>query len=384
MVIYIFSIDKERNIKQSRNLIDVENYEESKMIFQASSIVKYLNVTDSDTYYISIYNEDDIINEVLIKSTFTDEVLAKLKPSIEDILIDKDSIRVSNGWNDLKMPISTIKNTNFDFKNFKPENKYRLIIKERFSGKIEVLNWETKNKAYEDKKNIEDKVKNFTFGRNYKSVVVEQLSKRYKFIYKNLNADYLEVLAQEDYLNSKIINKVDISMLNIIKKLDEIIKIDDVKDEFLNHILKNIRVHENFKYTEKNGWNNSELYVMETRIPVYDQSFLSLDEQSDLITRIFPSMILKQTKFISEDRFNAKLTKRNVEKYKYDKIHEVLNKCYHFGVIPNEKHFEIFESVLHFHKLKKVEESVTKKAVRLINRKYLNVKNDSKTKNKND
>lgn len=369
MSLYIIKISNKNNISISKELSSLENYEKDKEkeIFKSSLLVKYFNAIDKENRYFSVY-EDDIVEKINEKLN-----QPKNKVKLKDLLPHgKPFLLFKSQEKTVKMPLKrSIKEYDLGFEKFNITDRYRVVKKRRFEKEAVRSKWVNKKTALKIK-SIINKNNNYGLnGRNIEVCLFENFEKRMNYIYKmkNRNDDYY--ILKEIEVDSKIDELLNKQVLEKSKIKDEKISFYKIKNEFLSHIFKNIKIKENFQALHKEKWGERVL-LMETKIKEFDKNLFSIKEQKMLLNRIFPSMIYdKKTKdFRNEQRLKNNVSSLLIKNYKFNVLISIIKKARDIGIKANTNHYKLLEEALISHKLKGIEKEKTENDLFKFNEKY--------------
>lgn len=361
MALRIYRITENNTIERSKDITNLENYENNKEIFRASLLTEYFNVVDKTKHYFVVHDDEELI-EKIHEAKYKQPEKKKLK----NIFPNKKPLMFFN-YQDQEITMKLkkdIQEYDLKFEIFNEKEKYRVIKRNRFSEEIIRSKWITLKAALTIKKMIE---KNNELNKNERNIEVcsiESLEKRMNNIYRLKNKE------EEHYVLREI--KIDeIIELNLKNKLEkESIKKDDetnflkIKSHFLIHILKNVRVKANFKTLQKEKWGE-KILIMETKIKEFNKNQFSLKEQKLLLNRIFPSMIYDESQqtFINEQRLKDNSSTYLIKNYKFNVLISIIKKSKDISVIPNKTHYKLLDEALRNHNLKSIEKTKSKKNI---------------------
>lgn len=377
MSLYIIKINKNKNIYISKNLSLLENYENKKEIFKASLLVNYFNAIDKESQYFSVYEEDLVekINEKLNTS--------KKKFKLKEILPDgKPFLLFKYEEKNVKMHLKrSIEEYNLNFKIFDIKDRYRVVKKRRFENESIKSKWVNKETALKIQ-NIINKNNNYGLnGRNIEVCLLENFEKRMNYIYRMKNRNDSYYILKEVEVDNKI-EEI------LIKKIKEKSKIKDqkisfhkIKNEFLSHIFKNIKIKANFQALHKEKWGERVL-LMETKIKEFDKNLFSIREQKMLLNRIFPSMIYdeKSKTFKNEQRLKNNVSTFLIKNYKFNLLMSIIKKAKDIGIKAKNIHYKLLEEALSNHQLREIEKNKTQEDLLKFNKKYKQPLNKKKQK----
>jgi len=377
MSLYIIKINKNKNIYISKNLSLLENYENKKEIFKASLLVNYFNAIDKESQYFSVYEEDLV--EKINKKLNTSKKKLKLK----DILPHgKPFLLFKYEEKNVKMHLKrSIEEYNLDFKIFDIKDRYRVVKKRRFENESIKSKWVNKETALKIQ-NIINKNNNYGLnGRNIEVCLLENFEKRMNYIYRMKNRNDSYYILKEVEVDNKI-EEI------LIKKIKEKSKIKDqkisfhkIKNEFLSHIFKNIKIKANFQALHKEKWGERVL-LMETKIKEFDKNLFSIREQKMLLNRIFPSMIYdeKSKTFKNEQRLKNNVSTFLIKNYKFNLLMSIIKKAKDIGIKAKNIHYKLLEEALSNHQLREIEKNKTQEDLLKFNKKYKQPLNKKKQK----
>lgn len=367
MSLYIIKINNQNNIHISKDLSSLENYEEGKEVFKASLLVKYFNAIDKENKYFSVYEEDivETINEQLNKP--------KNKTKLRDLLPHgKPFLNFKHQEKNIKMPLKrSIEDYNLEFKKFDIKERYRVVKRRRFKNDVVKSKWVNKKTALKIQNIINKNNRYGLNGRNIEVCLLENFEKRMNYIYKMKNRNDNYYILKEIEVDNRMEEILSKKVLEKSKIKDEKISFNKIKNEFLSHIFKNIKIKANFQALHKEKWGERVL-LMETKIKEFNKDLFSIKEQKMLLNRIFPSMIYneKTKSFKNEQRLKNNISSFLVKNYKFNVLMSIIKKARDIGIKANTKHYKLLEEALINHQLKGIEKNKTKSDLLKFNKKY--------------
>tara|TARA_Y100000034_G_scaffold55050_3_gene67496 strand:+ start:9044 stop:10186 length:1143 start_codon:yes stop_codon:yes gene_type:complete len=377
MSLYIIKINKNKNIYISKNLSLLENYENKKEIFKASLLVNYFNAIDKESQYFSVYEEDLV--EKINKKLNTSKKKLKLK----DILPHgKPFLLFKYEEKNVKMHLKrSIEEYNLDFKIFDIKDRYRVVKKRRFENESIKSKWVNKETALKIQ-NIINKNNNYGLnGRNIEVCLLENFEKRMNYIYRMKNRNDSYYILKEIEVDNKIEEILTKRIKEKSKIKDQKISFHKIKNEFLSHIFKNIKIKANFQALHKEKWGERVL-LMETKIKEFDKNLFSVREQKMLLNRIFPSMIYdeKSKTFKNEQRLKNNVSSFLIKNYKFNILMSIIKKAKDIGIKAKNIHYKLLEEALSNHQLREIEKNKTQEDLLKFNKKYKQPLNKKKQK----
>ena len=377
MSLYIIKINKNKNIYISKNLSLLENYENKKEIFKASLLVNYFNAIDKESQYFSVYEEDLV--EKINKKLNTPKKKLKLK----DILPHgKPFLLFKYEEKNVKMHLKrSIEEYNLDFKIFDIKDRYRVVKKRRFENESIKSKWVNKETALKIQ-NIINKNNNYGLnGRNIEVCLLENFEKRMNYIYRMKNRNDSYYILKEIEVDNKIEEILTKRIKEKSKIKDQKISFYKIKNEFLSHIFKNIKIKANFQALHKEKWGERVL-LMETKIKEFDKNLFSVREQKMLLNRIFPSMIYdeKSKTFKNEQRLKNNVSSFLIKNYKFNVLMSIIKKAKDIGIKAKNIHYKLLEEALSNHQLREIEKNKTQEDLLKFNKKYKQPLNKKKQK----
>lgn len=377
MSLYIIKINKNKNIYISKNLSLLENYENKKEIFKASLLVNYFNAIDKESQYFSVYEEDLV--EKINKKLNTSKKKLKLK----DILPHgKPFLLFKYEEKNVKMHLKrSIEEYNLDFKIFDIKDRYRVVKKRRFENESIKSKWVNKETALKIQ-NIINKNNNYGLnGRNIEVCLLENFEKRMNYIYRIKNRNDSYYILKEIEVDNKIEEILTKRIKEKSKIKDQKISFHKIKNEFLSHIFKNIKIKANFQALHKEKWGERVL-LMETKIKEFDKNLFSIREQKMLLNRIFPSMIYdeKSKTFKNEQRLKNNVSTFLIKNYKFNLLMSIIKKAKDIGIKAKNIHYKLLEEALSNHQLREIEKNKTQEDLLKFNKKYKQPLNKKKQK----
>ncbi len=377
MSLYIIKINKNKNIYISKNLSLLENYENKKEIFKASLLVNYFNAIDKESQYFSVYEEDLV--EKINKKLNTSKKKLKLK----DILPHgKPFLLFKYEEKNVKMHLKrSIEEYNLDFKIFDIKDRYRVVKKRRFENESIKSKWVNKETALKIQ-NIINKNNNYGLnGRNIEVCLLENFEKRMNYIYRMKNRNDSYYILKEIEVDNKIEEILTKRIKEKSKIKDQKISFHKIKNEFLSHIFKNIKIKANFQALHKEKWGERVL-LMETKIKEFDKNLFSIREQKMLLNRIFPSMIYdeKSKTFKNEQRLKNNVSTFLIKNYKFNLLMSIIKKAKDIGIKAKNIHYKLLEEALSNHQLREIEKNKTQEDLLKFNKKYKQPLNKKKQK----
>ena len=348
MSLYILKIDKKNKIHISKDLSSIENYEDNREVFKSSLLVNYFNAIDKENTYFSVYEEEivDKINENLNNP--------KKKQKLKEILPHGKPYLNFNYENKIiKMNLKkSVEEYSLNFKIFDLKDRCRVIKKKRFENETIKSKWVSRKTALKIKNMIKKNNNYGLNGRNIEVCLIENIEKRMNYIYKMKNRNDNYYILKEIEIDNKIEDILNKKIISESNEKDKKVSFYKIKNEFLSHIFKNIKIKANFQALHKEKWGERVL-LMETKIKEFNKNQFSIKEQKMLLNRIFPSMIYdeKTKTFKNEQRLKNDVTTFLIKNYKFNILMSIIKKARDIGIKANINHYKLLEEALTNHQL---------------------------------